>query len=99
NFGFEDDNNNNFPDSFPLQPADTNLVKIKNVMLRDTLEFSLTANTSDGEDSLRFHNIGVDYTYAQFLLQNPRMGHLQFLGATGTFTDSNGVHSFIVPSY
>src|SRR5690606_6428537 len=24
---------------------------------------------------------------------------LEFLGATGTFTDSNGVHSFTVPSY
>lgn len=99
NFDFADNNNNNFPDSFPLQPADTNLVQLKNVMVRDTLECTLTANTSDGEDSLMFDNIGVDYQYAQLLLQNARFGNLQFLGATGTFTDTNGVHNFTVPDY
>lgn len=99
NFDFADNNNNNFPDSYPLQPADTNLVQLKNVMLKDTLECTFIANTSDGEDALMFYNIGVDYRYAQLLLQNSRFGNLKFLGATGTFTDSNGVHSFTVPDY
>lgn len=99
NFGFADNNNNNFPDAFPLQPPDTNLVQLKNVMLRDTLKCTLIANTSDGDGALLFNNIGVDYIFAQLLLQNPRMGHLQFLGASGTFTDSTGVYNLTIPDY
>ncbi|MBW6483353.1 MAG: T9SS type A sorting domain-containing protein [Vicingaceae bacterium] len=99
NFGFADNNNNNFPDAFPLQPADTNLVQLKNVMIRDTLKCTLIANTSDGDGALLFNNIGVDYIFAQLLLQNQRMGHLNFIGATGTFTNATGVHNLAIPDY
>lgn len=98
NFGGQDDNNNNYPDSYPNLPANPNLAKIKRVMLGDTIECFIAAHTSDGEDLL-FNDIGFDYTAGQFLIKSTLLSSLDFVGATGSYKRFDGaIETFTIPA-
>lgn len=93
NLGLADNNNNNFPDGFPMedQPIDTSLVHIERVMIGDTIKIHLFAETSNGDhDPHMFENIGFDFLYGQFVIKSEIMDSLEFLGATGTYNDHTG---------
>ncbi len=99
NAGGQDNNNNNFPDSYPNAPADPNLANLKRVMLGDTIDCHLEGHTSNGEGpGVLFSDIGFDYVNGQFLLQGAILQNLAFLGATGSYTRYDGsVQTFIIP--
>ncbi|MBI5539822.1 MAG: PKD domain-containing protein [Bacteroidia bacterium] len=52
NFGSEDTNNNNYPDSYPLQPVDPNIAQNQHIILGDTINCHLHAVVSDGTANL-----------------------------------------------
>jgi hypothetical protein len=106
NVGFADNNNNNFPDSYPMTVADTSLIQINNVIIGDTLVFYLSGNTSDGGYIVKsngdsvfvgFGNIDFDYTYGQMLYLFPMFDKLRFLETSGTLTDGTGTYPFNLP--
>ena len=99
NLDFADNDNNNYPDSYPyeLTQADSTLAETQHVMLGDTIQCTIHAFTSDGEQLL-FSNIGFDYDEGQFLMKGAFLQHLEFIGATGSFTNANGTQSFTIPS-
>jgi len=98
NLDYADDDNNNYPDSYPfeLTQADPNLAETRHVMLGDTIECAISAFTSNGEQLL-FSNIGFDYDEGQLLMKGDFLQHLEFIGATGSFTNSNGTEPFTIP--
>ncbi|PKP00810.1 MAG: hypothetical protein CVU14_06670, partial [Bacteroidetes bacterium HGW-Bacteroidetes-9] len=107
NFGDEDNNNNNFHDSYsPFNPADTLLANYHNAIDGDMLRIRLTAITSDGDwiplDSggwfqATFNNMGFDYICGQLALKSQVMDKLQFLNANGQFTRGATVSDFALP--
>ena len=99
NLDFADSDNNNYPDSYPfeLTQADPNLAETQHVMLGDTIKCTINAFTSDGEQLL-FNTIGFDYDEGQFVMKGAFLQHLEFIGATGSYTNANGTQSFTIPS-
>ncbi|MFH0894191.1 MAG: hypothetical protein V2A54_07135, partial [Bacteroidota bacterium] len=74
NFGYADDNNNNFPDAIPLTAANPLLAQTKHAMMGDTLEFTIKGQLSDGGNIfdttgapvfVGFSYFGFDFNYAQ----------------------------------
>lgn len=96
NFGWEDADNNNYPDAYPLTEANSPNLKRKRVCIGDTLLMVLEGHTSDGEDLL-FNNIGFEFDYAQLRLYGAVFENFEFLGATGYYTKLGIDYPFTVP--
>lgn len=97
NFDFEDADNNNFPDSYPLQQATNPRLKHKRIMLGDTMQVTVEGNTSDGQDLL-FNNIGFDFVHGQLRIVGSLLNSMRFIGAEGSYTIGATSYNFTVPA-
>ncbi len=107
NKGFADNDNNNLPDAVPFQAANPSLIQKHHIMVGDTIECVIKGYTSDGGyvlnssgDSvlMQFGTIGFNYTYGQFMINGNLLNYMDFIGATGTFSDNSGQYPFTVPA-
>ncbi|MFH2142059.1 MAG: right-handed parallel beta-helix repeat-containing protein, partial [Bacteroidota bacterium] len=97
-FGIADTNNNNYPDAFPMITyADSSIANEGNIMVDDTMECHIIANTSDGA-VLLFNNMGFPYIHGQLVLKSDMLYKLQFIGGEGIFYDADNIpQNFIIP--
>lgn len=99
NYGYEDLNDNHYPDSFPQNMADGSNARSERAVIGDTLRITFAGSISDGNPNkgLTFANIGFAFTEGQLVFQSPALHKMEYLGGSGYF-EINGIQdSFYVP--
>jgi hypothetical protein len=101
NTGWADNDNNNHPDSLnsgqPYLNAMTPPANNWHIMMGDTLQIRVTANTSDGDTCLVFSQIGFDFTHAWLDLSGSFLSKLRFVQGTGKMLYPSDSILFSVP--